>query len=71
MLWALLCSLPTAGIHGCVAVAEPGKEGGESLLKFAARVPLEQIAGWPIRWVEIRMRSAGKQRISDSKHGSS
>ena len=41
MLWALLCSLPIAGISGCAAVAEPGKEGGESLLKFAARVLLE------------------------------
>lgn len=41
MLWALLCSLPIEGIRGCVAVAEPGKEGGESLLKFAARVLLE------------------------------
>lgn len=38
MLWALLCSLPIEGIRGCVAVAEPGKEGGESLLKFAVRV---------------------------------
>lgn len=62
MLRALLSLPPIEGIHGCVAVAEPDKDGGASLLKYAARIcsftPIHTTSPLPRLEVELIHKAA-------------